>query len=91
MLASLVDLPTLQGALTKVQRRRLADNDAEPFTQAELHALSVWMQLQIFVEGKLTRAERSERNKAQWNAGDRSKWGGEVRKRDKRRGWRNFG
>jgi hypothetical protein len=48
------------------------------------------MTLQILAEGNQTRAERSERNQAPWCAGDRRQWGGEVRKRDKRRGWRNF-
>ena len=84
-----LDIAVLGVALAKVQRRKLQD-DKEPFTQAELDALSAWMNLQILAEGNQTRAERSERNKATWCAGDRRKWGGEVRKRDKRRGWRNF-
>jgi hypothetical protein len=49
------------------------------------------MRLEVIAEAKLTRAERSERNKARWSSGDRRQWGGEVRRRDKRRGWRNFG
>jgi hypothetical protein len=85
-----LDVDVLRAALAKVKRRKLQD-DKESFTQAELDALSAWMNLQILMEGKQTRAERSERNKANWCAGDRRKWGGEVRKRDKRRGWRNFG
>lgn len=85
-----LDLPTLHGALEKVQRRRFQPaNDREPFTAAELDALSVWMQLQILTRGKETREERSERNRAAWQGGDRRLWGGELRKRDRRRGWRN--
>jgi hypothetical protein len=86
-----LDLETLKAALAKVKRRKLqADNDREPFTQSEIDALSAWMNLQILAEGSQTRAECSERNKAAWSAGDRRKWAGELRKRDKRRGWRNF-
>lgn len=80
---------TLRAALAKVERRRFA-NDQEAFTQAEIDALSAWMCLQTLMEGTQTRAERSERNKAAWESGDRRKWGGERRQRDKRRGWRNF-
>lgn len=86
-----LDVPTLKDALAKVERRRLTPaNDREPFTQAEIDALSAWMQLQILTRGKETRAERSDRNKAAWQSGDRRHWGGAARKRDKRRGWRNF-
>lgn len=86
------DLDVLQAALAKVQRRQLqADNDREPFEQSEIDALAAWMQLQILTRGKETRAERSDRNKAAWQTGDRRYWGGDRRKRDKRRGWRNFG
>jgi hypothetical protein len=82
---------TLQAALAKVQRRRLLPPaEREPYTQAEIDALSAWMALQIAEKGKETRAERSERNKASWQGGDRRRWGGDLRKRDKRRGWRNF-
>ncbi len=34
------------------------------------------------LQGKLTRAEKRERNKAEWSAGNRARWGGENR-----RGW----
>jgi DNA-binding protein H-NS len=88
----MLDLPTLQGALVKVQQRRIQPVEArEQFTQAEIDALEAWMRLEVIAEAKLTRAERSERNKARWSSGDRRQWGGEVRRRDKRRGWRNFG
>ena len=84
-------LELLQDALAKVQRRRLQPIDArEEFTQAEIDALSAWMLLDALAEAKMTRADRSERNKASWRTGDRRKWGGAVRKRDKRRGWRNW-
>lgn len=87
-----LDMPTLEGALAKVRRRKLQPADAkEEFTQAEIDALSAWMNLQILAEGKMARAERSERNKAAWQSGDRRQWGGVLRRRDKRRGWRNFG
>lgn len=91
MLAEL-DLPTLQCALEKVERRRLqAAGAKEEYTQAEIDALSCWMNLQLdAARAKETRADRSERRKAAWAAGDRREFGGEVRKRDKRRGWRNF-
>lgn len=85
------DLDVLQAALAKVKRRKLLPaNDREPFTQAEIDALSAWMNLQILAEGTMSRAERSDRNKAAWQTGDRRDWGGDLRKRDKRRGWRNF-
>lgn len=86
-----LDLDMLKVALAKVKRRKSQPaNDQEPFTQVEIDALSAWMNLQILAEGKMTREERSDRNKAAWNAGDRRRWGGDLRERDKRRGWRNF-
>jgi hypothetical protein len=39
---------------------------------------------------KETRDDRSARKKAAWARGDRRQWGGDLRKRDARRGWRNF-
>lgn len=73
----------LEAALSKVA----AGLPASDFSVPEVEALQVW--LAITLQRKETRAERSERNKARWASGDRSVWGGERRRRDPRRGWRN--
>lgn len=54
--------------------------DAKPGDPAILEAM------RALLGGKLTRAEKSERNKARWSAGDRRPWGGEDR-----RGWPKWG
>lgn len=81
-----MSLEFLESALGKVSKRVPADQ----FTLAEVEALKLWMGLNLAFKGKETRAERSQRNKRHWQSGDRSAWGGERRKRDPRRGWRNF-
>ena len=89
----MLDPAILTTALTKVQRRRhQLPNEREEFTVDEVAALSAWMNMQLQFIGKETRAERRDRNRAAWNSGDRRQWGGERRRRrDPRRGWRNFG
>jgi hypothetical protein len=86
----MLDEASLRSAFAKLKRNQSRSGDGEPYSSAEIAALSVWMALELAQEGKLTREEKRERNRAAWLAGDRSRWGGERRKRDKRRGWRNF-
>ena len=87
----MLDPVVLNAALEKVQRRRgQLPTERENYTAEEVAALSAWMNLQLQFMGKETRAQRRDRNRAAWNSGDRRRWGGERRKRDPRRGWRNF-
>ena len=87
----MLDPAILSAALKKVQRRRhQMPNEREGYTADEVAALSAWMNLQLQFMGKETRTERRDRNRAAWNSGDRRQWGGERRRRDPRRGWRNF-
>lgn len=86
-----LDSAVLIAALEKVQRRRYQlPGDREDYTADEVTALSAWMNLQLQFMGKETRAERRDRNRAAWHSGDRRQWGGDRRRRDPRRGWRNF-
>ena len=88
----MLDPAILTAALKKVQRRRhQLTGEREEYTVDEVAALSAWMNMQLQFIGKETRAERRDRNRAAWNSGDRRQWGGERRRRDPRRGWRNFG
>jgi hypothetical protein len=57
-------------------------------TRGDLEPIDVDLLLAL-LGGKLSRADKSARNKAAWSTGDRRKWGGERRQRDPRRGWRN--
>jgi hypothetical protein len=59
--------------------------DLGDLSAAELHELMAHL---VRVHG--TRRDRSAMNKAAWSAGDRTPWGGKVKRRDPRRGWRNF-
>ena len=79
----------LQSAFAKLSGKR-GGGASDPYTREEIAALSAWMSLELALEGKLTREEKRERNRAAWLGGDRSRWGGVRRHRDKRRGWRNF-
>lgn len=84
----MLDSEALQSAFAKLNGKR-GGVEAD-YTREEIAALSSWMALELAFEGKLTREEKRERNRAAWLAGDRSRWGGERRRRDPRRGWRNF-
>ena len=87
----MLDPAPLVTALEKVQRRRhQLPADRDDYTTDEVAALSAWMNLQLEFMGKETRAERRDRNRAAWHGGDRRRWGGDRRRRDSRRGWRNF-
>ena len=79
----------LQSAFAKLSSKR-GGGVANLYTREEIAALSAWMALELAFEGKLTREDKRGRNRAAWLAGDRTRWGGVRRHRDKRRGWRNF-
>lgn len=79
----------LSSALAKVAASQGSEASAT-YTPEEIAALSAWMMMDLASNQKLTREEKRDRNRAAWSQGDRSRWGGERRRRDKRRGWRNF-